>query len=411
MGYESNIARMECEDVDHDVALNEEIARLKFDIMLIDIFPLSGCMMFMALRHNVPFVLAPPHLDIELTRTPALPSFNPTIITLHSDNMSFLERIKNTFLSVMITVPALSPFVAMKDTSLVKKYNKDPDVSSWYDVGRMAELFFVSRGPVLEYAMPLNPNVINIECLTCKPAKPLAKDIEAMISGAKGIIVVSFGSLIDEFPEFLARRFLKAFAKREEIIFWRYRPKLPGPVPSNVKVMKWLPQNDLLAHPKTKLFITHSGNNGQYESIYHGVPMLAFPLFAEQYHNAHRMVHHGYGLEATLTTFTSEELVAKMAELINNSSYKEKAAKGERIIKSMKMNARETSAFWIEHVLEFGGDHLRSYGTKMPWYSFYMIDILLFIQATIIILCCLCFGICVCLVRQFCSSKSKEKIQ
>ena len=33
-------------------------------------------------------------------------------------------------------------------------------------------------------------------------------------------------------------------------------------VPKNVKFMSWLPQSDLLAHNKTKLFITHGGLYG-----------------------------------------------------------------------------------------------------------------------------------------------------
>ena len=36
-------------------------------------------------------------------------------------------------------------------------------------------------------------------------------------------------------------------------------------MPSNVKFMSWLPQNDLLAHNKTKLFITHGGMYGKVE--------------------------------------------------------------------------------------------------------------------------------------------------
>ena len=40
-----------------------------------------------------------------------------------------------------------------------------------------------------------------------------------------------------------------------------FSSKIPD-VPRNVKFMTWLPQNDLLAHNKTKLFITHGGLNG-----------------------------------------------------------------------------------------------------------------------------------------------------
>jgi UDP:flavonoid glycosyltransferase YjiC (YdhE family) len=45
----------------------------------------------------------------------------------------------------------------------------------------------------------------------------------------------------------------------------------------NVLFLPWLPQNDLLGHPKTKLFITHCGKNGIFEALYHGIPMIGFP--------------------------------------------------------------------------------------------------------------------------------------
>jgi UDP:flavonoid glycosyltransferase YjiC (YdhE family) len=35
----------------------------------------------------------------------------------------------------------------------------------------------------------------------------------------------------------------------------------------NVLFLPWLPQNDLLGHPKTKLFITHCGKNGIFEAL------------------------------------------------------------------------------------------------------------------------------------------------
>ena len=59
-------------------------------------------------------------------------------------------------------------------------------------------------------------------------------------------------------------------------------------VPSNVMLSKWLPQNDLLGHKKTRLFIAHGGNNGQMEGLYHGLPMIVMPFGGDQMYSAWR---------------------------------------------------------------------------------------------------------------------------
>ena len=37
--------------------------------------------------------------------------------------------------------------------------------------------------------------------------------------------------------------------------------KPPLQVGSNVKIVKWCPQNDVLGHPQTKVFVTQGGTN------------------------------------------------------------------------------------------------------------------------------------------------------
>ncbi|KAF7014668.1 hypothetical protein CFC21_028644 [Triticum aestivum] len=52
-------------------------------------------------------------------------------------------------------------------------------------------------------------------------------------------------------------------------------------------VMKsWAPQRDVLAHDAVGCFVTHCGWNSVLESVMAGVPMLAWPLYAEQLMNA-----------------------------------------------------------------------------------------------------------------------------
>ncbi|XP_031501318.1 anthocyanidin 3-O-glucosyltransferase 2-like [Nymphaea colorata] len=54
---------------------------------------------------------------------------------------------------------------------------------------------------------------------------------------------------------------------------------------------KWAPQVAILSHPAVGGFVSHCGWNSTLESVWFGVPMIAWPLYAEQGMNAFELVN------------------------------------------------------------------------------------------------------------------------
>ncbi|ELU16960.1 hypothetical protein CAPTEDRAFT_145299, partial [Capitella teleta] len=134
------------------------------------------------------------------------------------------------------------------------------------------------------------------------------------------VILLSFGSTVEAFPQDVLARFHEAFSQIAQTVVMRQSLSPVIEVPPNVYVTpKWLPQNDILGHAKTVLFINHCGNNGQYESLYHGVPLIGIPMFGDQFHNCHRAEAHGYGLDMRgIHEFSADDLVKAIHEVIQN---------------------------------------------------------------------------------------------
>ena len=249
---------------------------------------------------------------------------------------------------------------------------------TWNELILKSELFLLSNDYHTRPTFPLLPNVIPVPGVTVRPAKPFPDDFEKLFTRSRdqGIILVTFGSMASHVPEPVVVKFLDAFSRLEQTVIARLSVAEGIAVPENVHVFRWLPQNDILSDRRTRLFITHCGINGLYEAIYHGVPMLGFPLFAEQPANCAQMHRRGFGLRMNVHNFTSAELFANIQQLLGNDTYRDTVKRGSATLRDEPLFGPNKAAHWIEHVIKYGSAHLRSPVMDLPLYRFLMLDVL-----------------------------------
>ena len=70
--------------------------------------------------------------------------------------------------------------------------------------------------------------------------------------------------------------FLSVFRKLKQNVIWKWDAETMEDLPDNVRLFKWVPQQDILAHPNTKLFITSAGQSSYQETLCQQTPVVSF---------------------------------------------------------------------------------------------------------------------------------------
>ena len=393
-----------CKSILYDHVVMKTLNDHHFDLVVMDQFTLSACNYLVPYVLNASFVSVGSAAAMFVGGTPSLPSFVPFPMFPFSHKMTLLQRLVNF---VMVHMSATKLFLDNSNTTLL--HDLAPNINCWYHLMDKSLLHLIPRDFILDWPTPHMPNVIRTPGITIAPAETLPENLQNQISSTDlPVILATFGYMSDSLPVDITRKFVAAFSQVNYTIIWRLNSESSSQVvmPDNVHVVSWLPQNDLLGHPATKLFITHCGNNGQYEAVYHGVPMIGFPLFAEQPHNCFRMEDRQFGKCMDIRTFDPDALVEYIKEVAaDDSIYHQNVDKRSAILRDIHPRPLDTIVRWIEHVITHGGEHLHSHAVDMPWYQYWMLDVLTLILGLLFALVITCN----CIINRVCTPYKQKQ--
>ncbi|CAI9774878.1 unnamed protein product [Fraxinus pennsylvanica] len=191
---------------------------------------------------------------------------------------SELDKLQEQFL---LPTFAIGPFHKYFSASSSSLWTQDRTSISWLDTQAPRSVIYVSFGSVAEMR---EEKLIEVAWGLANSAQPFLWVVRpGLVNGS-------------EWLEILPKELLEAISRRGYIV-------------------KWAPQQEVLSHPATGCFWTHSGWNSTLESICEGVPMICSPFFGDQMVDS-RYVNDiwkvGIKLEKGLERFEIESAIRKL---------------------------------------------------------------------------------------------------
>uniref|UniRef100_A0A915CCQ7 glucuronosyltransferase n=1 Tax=Parascaris univalens TaxID=6257 RepID=A0A915CCQ7_PARUN len=255
----------------------------------------------------------------------------------------------------------------------------------WFDITRYyadSSMSFTDMPLILYFPMATS-NELFIYGAYCRPSKALTAEFSTFVDdqSSSGTILIAFGTIVDwaRAPTERLDTFVAALNELSEYrIIWSYG----GPeirVKKHIKVVRWLPQNDILNDNRTKLFITHGGLKSVKETTCAAVPALLMPMFGEQVRNSWLTYHHGFGRIINKVNFTSASLIDSIREMATNPVYKNNVKRLRKFYEDAPIPALKEAAFKINRLLKYGGrmpEYFYTRSTKFSFFTSLNIDLL-----------------------------------
>ncbi|KAB7505542.1 hypothetical protein Anas_01643 [Armadillidium nasatum] len=233
-------------------ALKEE----KFDAVIVNIF-FSQCYLSLVHHFKVPLIFVSPQGIVgpshQMVGNIDFPAISGNAMSEPSIPITFRRRLKSTAINYIYTLLNNFYLEPQMYSKCVKNGLCPEDMLPFHEISKNRT-----------YSRQSTKTINAKRYLRRRGShKTTEKELEEWIegSGEEGFIFFSIGSAMnpDFLPEEYRKILVKVFGSLKQRVLWKWNKETMPDLQSNVKLQKWLPQTDLLGHPKIKLFITHGG--------------------------------------------------------------------------------------------------------------------------------------------------------
>ncbi|KAJ8002571.1 hypothetical protein DPEC_G00160290 [Dallia pectoralis] len=408
--FHKNMAEVISRVLDDD-QLIRSLQEAKFDVVLTDPSVAGGTMLArrlgLPLVHNVRWTVQG---EAHMVLAPSPLSYVPFVASELTDKMTFPQRVSNVLTYFIGSYTLASQTEPNYKPVVLRHFGPDVDYDTFFQV---ADIWLMRTDFVFDFPRPTMPNIVYVSGFQCSPANPLPPDLERFVqsSGEHGIIMMTLGTLLATLPEEIADEIAAGFAMLPQKVIWRYTGPPPSTLGNNTLLVDWIPQNDLLGHPKTRVFVAHGGTNGVQEAIYHGVPLVGLPLLLDQPDNLSKLTARGAAKVVNILTMDRRVFREAIEAVLYEPSYRENMQRLSGLHRDQPIKPLDKAVFWIEFVMRHkGAAHLRTESYKMSWVVYYSVDVIGTLLACVLLVVLVSLAVVRWVCRKvFCKRKVKKE--
>ncbi|CAP20492.1 Protein CBG23714 [Caenorhabditis briggsae] len=393
--YEKSMTAM-CDDLMANNGALKPLRDMKFDVAFSEQIDLCGVgvIRYLGIQNHL-WVSTTPIMDAVSYNLgiPYPSSYVPSIEENdNGDKMNFWQRAFNLYMHIGSII--IHRYGTDGTTEVFRKY--DPDFPNVRDIAANSSLCFVNSDEVLDLPRPTITKTIYVGGLGVpKIANPLDEKFSNIMSkGDKGVVVISLGSIVPfgDLPLPTKQGMLRAIGDMADYHFLikisrgdeNTRNLTRGL--ENLDLVEWLPQVDLLAHPRLKLFVMHGGINGLMETALQAVPTVVVPIFADQFRNGRMVEKRGIGKVLKKLDIGYESFKSAAETVLNTPSYKKNAIRIAEMMRNKPFTPEERLVKWTKFAINHGVlEELHVEGSRLNTIVYYNLDIFAFLFFVILV--------------------------
>ncbi|GBP82547.1 UDP-glucuronosyltransferase 2B4 [Eumeta japonica] len=286
-----------------------------------------------------------------------------------SGDMTVFDRLKNLAYTLYDILARRYYSLAFQNELAKSVFKNLGEIPNLEELERNASLLLINAHYSTSIVRPYVPNIVEIGGIHMDAVKNLDEDLRRLLDEAKdGAVLFSFGSVMDlsRQPRESIAEVLAALGSIAQTVILKWNSDEPLPILyGNIHPYKWIPQNDVLAHPNLRAFVTHGGLHSAMEAIHHGVPTICVPFFGDQPLNCLKSAKMGWGIALEKKNLDQNVLRTALNEILHMKSYQNRARELSVVFKDRPIDVMNSTMFWIEYASLFAVGCFPSEEVKM----------------------------------------------